>query len=46
MTDSDLTSEKIGQLKLKEPIVEENLAHNRQSEDIRRALDILEMWTG
>ena len=42
VTDSDLTSEKIGQLKLKEPIVEENLAHNRQSEDIRRALDILE----
>lgn len=42
VTDSDLTSEKIGQLKLKHAVIEEDLIDNRQSEDIRRALDILE----
>ena len=42
VTDNDLTSEKIGQLKLKDAVIEEDLIDNRQSEDIRRALDILE----
>lgn len=42
VTDNDLISEKIGQLKLKDAVIEEDLIDNRQSEDIRRALDILE----
>ncbi|MBP2622584.1 helicase-exonuclease AddAB subunit AddA [Streptococcus oricebi] len=41
-TDQDLTPEKIGQLQEPLPALGESLKDNRQSQDIARALDILE----
>lgn len=38
----DLSKDKIGSLQLTSPILKDTLTDNRQSEDIRRALDILE----
>ena len=42
VTDQELTDEQIGVLKQTDPIPVDDLTGNRQSEDIRRALDILE----
>ena len=40
--DEDLTADKIGQIQHSNPFDADDLADNRQSDDIRRALDILE----
>ena len=42
VTDQELTDEQIGVVKQDDPIPVDDLTGNRQSEDIRRALDILE----
>ncbi|WP_304948256.1 helicase-exonuclease AddAB subunit AddA [Streptococcus sinensis] len=42
VTDQELTDEQIGVVKQTDPIPVDDLTGNRQSEDIRRALDILE----
>lgn len=42
VTAADLSADKIGRLELTSPILEDKLANNRQSEDIQRALEILE----
>ena len=42
VTDQELTDEQIGVVEQADPIPVDNLTGNRQSEDIRRALDILE----
>lgn len=41
VTPSELTREKIGYIRETSPILEHSLAHNRPSDDIKRALDIL-----
>ena len=42
VTDQDLTPEQIGHLELKTSLPVDDLKDNRQSEEIRRALDVLE----
>ena len=42
VTDQELTDEQIGVVEQTDPIPVDDLTGNRQSEDIRRALDILE----
>ena len=42
VTDQDLTPEQIGHLELKSSLPVDDLKDNRQSEEIRRALDVLE----